>query len=66
VLLQSIDHRFIANLAYRKNSRLSRYPPIKNTLLYCQIQLPPSATGFQPESTTRFKEITNWAKIGFF
>ena len=34
--------RFIANLAYRQNSRLSRFPP-----LYCQTQLPPSATGFQ-------------------
>jgi len=39
--------RFIANLAHRQNSRLSRFPPIKNTPLYCQTQLPPSATGFQ-------------------
>ena len=38
--------RFIANLAYRQNSRLSRFPP-----LYCQTQLPPSATGFQTQKS---------------
>ena len=40
---------FIANLTYRQNSRLSRFPPIKNTLLYRQTQLPSSATGFQTQ-----------------
>jgi hypothetical protein len=39
---------FIANLAYRQNSRPS-ISPIKNTPLYCQTQLPPSATGFQTQ-----------------
>ena len=29
VLPQSIAPRFIANLAYRQNSRLSRFPPLK-------------------------------------
>jgi hypothetical protein len=47
VLPRSIAPRFIAKLAYRQNSRLSRFPPIKNTPLYCQARLPPSATGFQ-------------------
>ena len=44
VLPRFIAPRFIANLAYHKNSRLSRFPP-----LYCQTQLPPPATGFQTQ-----------------
>ena len=51
VLPRSIVSRFIANLAYRQNSRLSGFPPIKNTLLYFQTQLPPSATGFQTQKS---------------
>ena len=37
VLPRSIAPRFIANLAYRQNSRLSRFPPIKDTPLYCHL-----------------------------
>jgi hypothetical protein len=110
VLPRSIAPRFIANLAYHQNSRLSRFPllkypvilwqliklqilirikstnvitrkvntgnysnqnnwspipqsrlspkfssvpisSIKNTPLYCQTQLPPSATGFQTQKS---------------
>jgi hypothetical protein len=40
VLPRSITPRFIANLAYRQN-----------TPLYCQTQLPPSATGFQTQKS---------------
>ena len=50
VLPRSIAPRFIANLAYRQNSRLP-ISPIKNTPLYCQTQLPPSATGFQTQKS---------------
>ena len=42
--------RFIAKLAYRQNSRLP-ISPIANTQLYCQTQLPPSATAFQTQKS---------------
>ena len=50
VLPRSIAPHFIANLAYRQNSRLP-ISPIKNTPLYCQTQLPPSGTGFQMQKS---------------
>ena len=51
VLPWSVAPRFIVNLVYRQNSHLSRFPPIKNTLLYCQTQLLSSATGFQTQKS---------------
>ena len=41
---------FIANLAYRQNSRLSRFPPLKIPR-YTATQLPPSATAFQTQKS---------------
>ena len=37
----------------RLSPKFSSVPisPIKNTLLYCQTQLPPSATGFQTQKS---------------
>ena len=42
VLPRSIGPRFIANLAYRQNSRLSRFPPLKIPFI-----LPSSATAIR-------------------
>ena len=41
---------------YRQPRLLTKFSsvpisPIKNTLLYCQTQLPPSATGFQTQKS---------------